>query len=230
MKNKQVYRWILRLSSVLHALVILMSVLLIVYASYEILNNVVLDSAKRYLSFQLAVCKVFIASLVVDFFISQHKLRFIVRNLFFFLVSIPYLNIIYGLGLTVSENVYTYIRFVPLVRSAFALSMVVGYLSKNRLTSLFWSYVTVLLACIYFSSLIFYCVESPVNTAVDNFETVIWCAFMNVITLGAPVEPVTIVGRWIYVFLGFLGITIMPSLTVYVGNVIKSLPKKNEKA
>lgn len=228
--DKHVYKWLFRLSSLLHGLVIVMSVLLIAYASYEILNNVVLDSAQRYLSFQLVVCVVFIISLIADLCISEYKLKFLIRNFFFFMVSVPYLNIIYGLGLTVSENVYTYIRFVPLVRSAFALAMVVGYLSKNRLTSLFWSYVTVLLACVYFSSLIFYSVESPVNPAINNFETVIWWSFMNVITLGAPVEPVTIVGRWIYVFLGFLGISIMPLVTVYVGNMIKSLPKKNEKA
>jgi hypothetical protein len=53
---------------------------------------------------------------------------------------------------------------------------------------------------------------------------------MNVVTLGAPIAPVTVVGKWINVFLGLLGITIMPLLTVYVGNIIKSLPKKNEKA
>lgn len=221
---------LLRLSGVLHAFVIMMSLLLIVYASYEILNRVELESAHRYMRFQLVVCVVFLASLAVDFAIANRKVQFLVKNMFFILVSIPYLNIIYGLGVVVGETTYTYIRFVPLVRSAFALAVVVGYLSKNRITSLFVSYLTVFLASVYFASLIFYNVESPVNDAIDGFGTVIWCSFMNVITLGAPIEPVTSVGRWIYVFLGFLGTTMMPLLTVYIANIIKNLPKKDEKA
>ena len=228
MMNERV-RWGVRLSGALHALVVVMSLLLIGYASYEILNGVMLESAHRYLQFQLVVCVVFLTSLAVDFYLSARKVRFLVRNMFFILVSIPYINIIYGMGLAVSETAYAYIRFVPLVRSAFALAVVVGYLSKNRITSLFVSYLTVLLASVYFASLIFYSVESPVNDAIEDFGFVIWCSCMNVITLGAPIEPVTVVGRWIYVFLGFLGITIMPLLTVYVGNVIKNLPKRDGK-
>ena len=206
----------MKLSRTMHALVVMMSLLLIAYASYEILNGIMLESAHRYMSFQLVACAVFLLSLAVDFTISTNKLRFLSHNLIFILVSIPYLNIIYGLGLMVSETTYTYIRFVPLLRSAFALAVVVGYLSKNRITSLFVSYLTVLLASIYFASLIFYSVESPVNDEIDGFSTVIWCACMNVVTLGAPIAPVTVVGKWINVFLGLLGITIMPLLTVYV--------------
>lgn len=223
-------RWLERLADVLHGMVIVMSLVLIVYASVEILNDVELESAQRYMVVQVVVCAVFIASLLVDLVLSEKKWRFVARNAVFFMVSIPYLNIIYAMGVVVSDEVYTYIRFVPLVRSAFALAVVVGYVSKNRLTSLFASYLTVLLASVYFASLIFYNVESPVNAAIDGFGTVIWWSCMNVITLGAPVEPVTVVGRWIYVFLGCLGTTMMPLLTVYVANVIKGLPKKDEKA
>lgn len=223
-------RWLVRLSRALHALVIVMSLMLIVYASYEILNQVELESAHLYLRFQGLVCAVFLASLAVDFLISPRKMHFLAGNAVFILVSIPYLNIIYSLGVVVSSDVYTYIRFIPLVRSAFALAVVVGYVSKNRLTSLFVSYLTVFLASVYFASLIFYNVESPVNPEVSTFSDVIWCSFMNVITLGAPIQPVTTVGRWIYVFLGFLGTTMMPLLTVYIANMIKNLPKKDEKA
>jgi voltage-gated potassium channel len=52
--------------------------------------------------FQLVVCVVFLLSLAVDFTISTNKLRFLSHNFIFILVSIPYLNIIYGLGLMVS--------------------------------------------------------------------------------------------------------------------------------
>ena len=47
---------------------------------------------------------------------------------------------------------------------------------------------------------------------------------MNVTTLGSPVVPATAVGKIIYVFLGFLGMTMLPLFTVYVSNLIKSKP------
>ena len=222
--KRNIPQWLDTASRLLRGAVIIVSVLLIVYVSYDILNGIALANAERYLNFQLFVCIVFLASLVVDWYISKHRCRFFFHNLLFFLVSIPYLNIIHATGMVLNEETYTYVRFIPLVRSAFALAMVVGYLSKNKLNSLFTSYLIVLLAGIYFSSLIFYKVEYGVNDAVTSFPLVIWCAFMNVTTLGSPVVPATAVGKIIYVFLGFLGMTMLPLFTVYVSNLIKSKP------
>ena len=222
--KRNIPQWLDTASRLLRGAVIIVSVLLIVYVSYDILNGIALANAERYLNFQLFVCIVFLTSLVVDWYISKYRCRFFFHNLLFFLVSIPYLNIIHATGMVLNEETYTYVRFIPLVRSAFALAMVVGYLSKNKLNSLFTSYLIVLLAGIYFASLIFYKVEYGVNDAVTSFPLVIWCAFMNVTTLGSPVVPATAVGKIIYVFLGFLGMTMLPLFTVYVSNLIKSKP------
>lgn len=223
MKNNRP-QWLMGASRLMHGAVILVSVLLIIYVSYDILNGIALVNTDRYLRFQLFVCVVFLVSLFVDWWISEHKWRFLLRNLFFVLVSIPYLNIIHATGVVLSEEAYTYVRFIPLVRSAFALAMVVGYLSKNQLNSLFTAYLVVLLAGIYFASLIFYKVEYGVNDNVTSFPLVVWCAFMNVTTLGSPIVPATAVGKVIYVFLGFLGMTMLPLFTVYVSNLIKTKP------
>lgn len=217
-------QWLMGFSRLMHGAVIVVSLLLIVYVSYDILNGIALANAERYLAFQLFACLVFLASLFVDWYITPHKWRFLARNFLFLLVSVPYLNIIYASGIVLSEEAYTYVRFIPLVRSAFALAVVVGYFSKNRLTSLFTAYLVVLLAGIYFASLIFYKVEYGVNDNVTSFSLVIWCAFMNVTTLGSPIVPATAVGKVIYVFLGFLGMTMLPLFTVYVSNLIKSKP------
>lgn len=222
--KRNIPKWLEGASRLLHGAVILVSVLLIVYVSYDILNGIALVNAERYLAFQLFVCIIFLVSLTIDWYISKQRCRFFFRNLLFFLVSIPYLNIIHATGMVMSEEAYTYVRFIPLVRSAFALAVVVGYLSKNKLNSLFTAYLIVLLAGIYFASLIFYKVEYGVNDGVTSFPLVIWCAFMNVTTLGSPVVPATAVGKIIYVFLGFLGMTMLPLFTVYVSNLIKSKP------
>lgn len=222
--ERGVSNWLCSTSRLLHGAVVVVSLLLIVYVSYDILNGIALVNAERYLAFQLFVCIVFLISLFVDWYIAPHKWRFLWRNLFFLLVSVPYLNIIHATGVVLSEEAYTYVRFIPLVRSAFALAVVVGYFSKNKLTSLFTAYLVVLLAGIYFASLIFYKVEFGVNESVTSFPLVVWCAFMNVTTLGSPIVPATAVGKVIYVFLGFLGMTMLPLFTVYVSNLIRSKP------
>lgn len=222
--ERNVPNWLCSTSRMLHGAVIVVSLLLIVYVSYDILNGIALVNAERYLAFQLFVCIVFLTSLFVDWYIAPHKWRFLWRNLFFLLVSVPYLNIIHATAVVLSEEAYTYVRFIPLVRSAFALAVVVGYFSKNKLTSLFTAYLVVLLAGIYFASLIFYKVEFGINENVTSFSLVVWCAFMNVTTLGSPIVPATAVGKVIYVFLGFLGMTMLPLFTVYVSNLIRSKP------
>lgn len=222
--KRNIPQWLDTASRLLHGAVIIFSVLLIVYVSYDILNGIALVNAERYLTFQLFVCIIFLTSLTVDWYISKQRCRFFFHNFLFFLVSIPYLNIIHASGVVMSEEAYTYVRFIPLIRSAFALAMVVGYFVKGKLHSLFVAYLIVLLAGIYFASLIFYKVEYGVNAEVTSFPLVIWCAFMNVTTLGSPVVPATAVGKVIYVFLGFLGMTMLPLFTVYVSNLIKSKP------
>lgn len=222
--EKIIPQWLNSVARLLRGAVVVASVLLIVYVSYDILNGIALVGAERYLTFQFFVCVVFLASLFVDWYIAPKKWRFLWRNLFFFLVSIPYLNIIHMSGVVLSEEAYTYVRFIPLVRSAFALAVVVGYLSKTTLNSLFTAYLIVLLSGIYFASLIFYKVEYGVNESVTSFPLVVWCAFMNVTTLGSPIVPATAVGKVIYVFLGFLGMTMLPLFTVYVSNLIKTKP------
>lgn len=222
--EKNIPQWLKSLSKLLQGAVVVLSLFLIVYISYDILSGVQFARTQHYLTFQLIVCLVFLLSIFVDWYIAPRKLRFFVRNWFFLLVSIPYLNLIHFAGTTLSEEAYTYVRFIPLVRSAFALAVVVGYLSKNKLNSLFSAYLIVLLAGIYYASLIFYKVEFGVNEGVTSFPLVIWCAFMNVTTLGSPIVPATAVGKVIYVFLGFLGMTMLPLFTVYVSNLIKTKP------
>ncbi len=222
--ERNISQWVKSLSKLLHGAVVVLSLFLIVYISYDILSGVPFIETGRYLAFQLFVCLVFLLSLLVDWYITPRKLHFFGRNWFFLLVSIPYINIIDFAGIAMSEETYTYVRFIPLVRSAFALAVVVGYLSKNKLNSLFTAYLIVLLSGIYYASLIFYKVEFGVNDNVTSFPLVVWCAFMNVTTLGSPVVPATAVGKVIYVFLGFLGMTMLPLFTVYVSNLIKTKP------
>ena len=54
------------------------------------------------------------------------------------------------MGWTFSPEITYMLRFIPLVRGGYAMAIVVGWLRYNRASGLFVSYLTMLLATVYF--------------------------------------------------------------------------------
>lgn len=111
---------------------------------------------------------------------------------------------------------------MPLVRGGYGLAIMVGWLTRNRITNLMVSYVVSLLALIYFSTLIFFQLERGVNPDVTNYTTAIWWAFMNVTTVGANVFAVTSLGKILTVVLASAGMMVFPIFTVFITNKFQS--------
>ena len=148
---------------VLHVMILLLSLFLIVDISIDTFNNIPFISQTSYLKTQFWICMFFIADFILEFFLSKDKIHYLQTHFLFLLVSIPYLNIINYYDFTFSAEVTYFLRFIPLVRSGWALAIVVGWLTSNRASGLFVSYLTMLLAMVYFSSLIFFVIEQKVN-------------------------------------------------------------------
>ena len=121
-----------------------------------------------------------------------------------------------------------FLRFIPLVRSGWALAIVVGWLTSNRASGLFVSYLTMLLAMVYFSSLIFFVIEQKVNPEVKDYNDALWWAFMDVTTVGSNIIAITPTGRILSVLLAALGMMMFPIFTVYVTSLVQSANKKKE--
>lgn len=68
------------------------------------------------------------------------------------------------------------IRFVPLVRGGYAMAIVVGWLTYNKASGLFVSYLTMLLATVYFSSLAF-CTRTQGQSLGDRLRR---CALVGI--------------------------------------------------
>ena len=124
-----------------------------------------------------------------------------------------------------SPELSYFLRFVPLVRGGYALAIVVGWLSYNKASGLFVSYLTMLLATVYFSSLIFFVLEHKVNPLVANYGDALWWAFMDVTTVGSNISAITVTGRVLSVVLAALGMMMFPIFTVYVTSLVQ---KSNE--
>lgn len=165
---------------VLHVMILLLSLFLIVDISIDTFNNIPFISQTSYLKTQFWICMFFIADFILEFFLSKDKIHYLQTHFLFLLVSIPYLNIINYYDFTFSAEVTYFLRFIPLVRSGWALAIVVGWLTSNRASGLFVSYLTMLLAMVYFSSLIFFVIEQKVNPEVKDYNDALWWAFMDV--------------------------------------------------
>lgn len=85
-----------------------------------------------------------------------------------------------------------------------------------------------LLATVYFSSLIFFVLEHKVNPLVPNYGEALWWAFMDVTTVGSNIYAVTITGKVLSVLLAALGMMMFPIFTVYVTSLVQkaNLDKK----
>ena len=92
----------------------------------------------------------------------------------------------------------------------------VSWVTRSRATSLMVSYVLMIFALTYFTSLVFYTLEKPVNPGVDTFGNSLWWAFMNVTTVGANVFAKTATGKVLTVVLAASGMMLFPIFTAYI--------------
>ena len=203
-----------KFSDALHILILLLSAFLVVDISIDTFHNVSFLDQGNYMTIQLWVCVFFMFVFWLEFFLSGHKWKYLRNRFVFFLVSIPYLNLFTYMHLDISAETGYFLRFIPLVRSGYALAIVVGWLSYNKISSLFMSYVTLLLV-------LFFVWEHTVNPLVVDYSDALWWAFMDVTTVGSNIYAVTATGKVLSVLLAALGMMMFPIFTVYVTNLVQ---------
>lgn len=209
-----------KIVKLMNFIVLILSVILVTWISYDTFQEIDILSSPGYMRFQLWVCYFFIIDFFVELIYSREKWSYFKRRLLFLMLSIPYLNIIHALQLQLNPNELYLVRFIPLARGALAIAIVFGYLSKNAITSLFVSYIAIMVFVGYFCSLIFFQWEHGVNSQVTSYWDALWWSAMNMVTVGCNIEPVTTPGRIAAVVLPILGMVVFPLFTVYLTNYV----------
>lgn len=212
----------------LHVIILFMSLFLIISISIDTFKNIPFITQGSYLKIQFWICIFFLFDFILEFFLSKEKLHYLKTHLLFLIVSIPYLNIIDYYHITFSPEISYFLRFIPLVRGGYALAIVVGWLTNNRASSLFVSYITMLMATVYFSSLIFFVQEHKVNDMVHQYSDALWWAFMDVTTVGSNIYAVTPTGKVLSVVLAALGMMMFPIFTVYVTSLVQKANQRKQ--
>lgn len=208
------------LLSLMNFAVLVLSIILISWISVDTFNNVAFLDNHAYMTFQFWVCIFFMLDFIVQVACSDNRWLTFRHRIIYFLLSIPYLNIISLTGIHLSPDAIYFVRFIPLARAALAMSIVVGYLSKNAISSLFLSYIVIMLMIAYFGSLIFYQREHGINPQVDTYWTALWWTGMNLVTVGSAIQPVTVAGKIIATALPIAGMIIFPLFTVYLTDYV----------
>lgn len=216
--------------NVLRWVVFGLSVALIVFISVDTFMQRPFLSNPVYMRFQLSVCVIFILEFFAQMLLADRKWHFFWHNIVFLLVSIPYLNIITHYNVQLSEQQLYFVRFIPLLRAAYAMALVVRYVSTSRIVGIFWSYVSIVLLVVYFSSLIFFEQEQPVNADIDNYWAALWWCSLEATTIGAPVNPVTVAGKILAALLSGMGVIMFPLFTVYLGDLVTKYVKRRREA
>lgn len=210
-----------RISMWLNLCVLALSAGLVAFISYDTLRNEDFMQNRAYMQFQLWVCIFFIADYFIGLYTAPCRRRFFFRRLAFLVLSVPYLNIVEAFHISLDWQQLYLVRFIPLARGALALWIVVRYLSRNTITSLFFSYLLIALTICYFSALIFYHCEQPVNPEVNSFWTALWWAGMNMGTVGCRIPALSVPGQCTAVLLAAAGMITFPLFTVYLTDYVR---------
>ena len=209
------------LYSIMHIIVLLLSIFLVVTISIDTFHNVKFWKQPAFMRTQFWICIIFLVDFFVEFLLAEKKWRYLWTHIFFFIVSIPYLAIFHYFGWHFSPQVTYIIQYIPLVRGGYAMAIVVGWFTYNRATGLFFTYIFTLLATVFFASLVFFLFERNVNNLVVDYYSALWWASMDVTTVGSNIEAVTPIGRILSVVLAALGMMMFPIFTVYITNIIQ---------
>ncbi|MDE5650855.1 MAG: two pore domain potassium channel family protein [Duncaniella sp.] len=216
-----------RILDVINWVLITLSVLLITFISIDTFKNVDFLTNPLYMNFQLWACITFLTAFFIELFISDNKWRYFRHNWMFFVLSIPYLNILRDFNILITPEELFYVRFIPLARGIMAMVIVVGAISRYRITSFLCSYIIILCSFIYLGSLIFLYKEHGINPMVNDFGSALWWACMNATTLGCTINPVTVTGKIIGCVVSVSGIIMFPLFTVYFTALIQRYRRKN---
>lgn len=139
----------------MHWLVLIASGALIAWIVHDTLQDIEFLASPDYRRFQLWMCIIFQADIIVEWIFAPRKWRYIARHLFFIMVSIPYLNIVELSGWRPSTEALYLLSFVPMIRAGFVFAVVTGALTSSRVLSTFYVYLIWVVASLFFAAMMF---------------------------------------------------------------------------
>lgn len=205
-----------RVVEVANIIVMLVSIMIIVILSFESLSTTIVFSTKFILNFQLSVSIIFILDLIIRLYYNHKKLSYFLLNIPLLLISIPYLNIIDWANISISDQLHVILRVIPFIRGIYGSVIAIRWITRNKISTLFFSYIISIIGITYCSSIMFFTLEHGINSQVKTYWDVVWWACMTVTTVGSNIYGVTTVGQILEIVLACSGMLMFPIFTTYI--------------
>lgn len=216
-----------RYKKILEILLLIVSVLLIVGVTIEVVIGDRSQFSKLFLTLQFIVCIVFFVNFFIELAESKSPRRYVVRNLIFLLLSIPYLNLMVWFMPNLDRTTFILAGATPVIRSLLAISIILRWTIRgNTAKSLFFAYTLAVILFTHLSALLLYDIEFGANPDLHNFGDAIWWAWMGLSTAGAQLVPISWIGRVLGAILPMMGMMILPIFTGYILSVEKQRSRK----
>lgn len=193
---------------------------MIVWITKATVENISFLASPAYEQFQFWVCLLFLTDIAVEWSLSPRKWHYIAVNIFFILISIPWINLVEYFGVHLSPMGAYILRFVPMIRAGYVLAIVSGALTSNKALSMMAVYIIWVVVSVYFGALVFFVEEHYINPLVDTFWSALWWASLNITTVGCEIHPYTATGKALAIILSGEGLILFPVFTVYVTNAV----------
>ncbi|MEQ4617253.1 MAG: potassium channel family protein [Corticimicrobacter sp.] len=219
-------RWHTLATDISSVMGIVLSLALVISMSVEAFTSPSMFERQIYNDIQLWVCLYFLAELFVMLCYAEHKGRYLLRSFPLLLLYIPYQSLFAHFAVVLSDETRYLLRLLPIVRGGVALVILTRMTIKNRINSLFVTYIVIFLVLCYFQILAFYIFEANINPLVKNYGDALWWAALTVTTLGSNIVPVTTTGKIATAVLAVIGMTTFPIFTVYITTLVQNLNRK----
>lgn len=206
----------------LEILLLIASILLIVGVTIEVVVGDGSHFSSWFLTLQFVVCLIFLGSFFVGLSEASSGRGYVVRNLAFLLLSVPYLNIMTWCMPDFDRTTFILAGATPVVRSLLAISIILRWTIRGSTAkSLFYAYTLAVILFAHLSALLLYDIEYGVNPNLNSFGDAVWWAWMSISTAGAQLVPISSVGRVLGAILPIMGMLILPIFTGYILSVEK---------
>ncbi len=205
--------WVVR---TVHWLRVVAGGVLLVAFSWEILRGDGGRLSATYLDIQLAVCILFLADFLLNLLLAHRPFAYLCRNWLYLLCSIPWLNLIAWSGVELPRGWSMGVSLLPIAVIVMAVYILLEWIDRHRIHQLFFTYLVGVMLFTYLAALIYYDFEGQASGRPDNFGDALWWAGLNLSTAGAPMQPVTTVGKTLSVLLPMAGMLFLPIFTTYI--------------
>lgn len=218
-----------RIINVMHAIVVILSFIMISYITVDTLKNKSFLADEHYLKLQFWCCLLFILDVTVEIFFAQKKFRYFLSHFFFLIICIPYLNIIHHFHLHVGDHLVYILRFIPMIRAAYVFTIFTGATASSKwVKNMLVTYMIMLIVIVYFCSLTFFVSEHSINKMVTNYWDSLQWSIMSLTTAGCSIHAVTPTGKVLGVVLSATGLIFFPIFTVFLTNNYSSESKDSK--